>query len=115
MKIALAFLAMVALTASANLLMKTGAVQAPAGAPHWMALWNLRVIGGIATLAITASIYIWLLRWLPLNIVQSFGAAQFVATVIASSLVLHERISPGQWIGIMLIATGIATVAWYSE
>jgi len=115
LRIFLAFVAIMVLTATANLLMKTGAMQAPSGADHWVALLNWRVIGGIAGLGLAALIYIWLLRWLPLNIVQSFGAAQFIATVVASAAVLHERISPGQWIGIVLIACGIAIVAWYSD
>ena len=115
MKIALAFFVWIALSAGANLLMKTGATQAPNGAEHWVAIMNWRVIAGIASLGIAVFFYVWLLRWLPLNIVQSFGAAQFIATAVASSLILHERISSGQWIGIVLIAFGIATVAWYAD
>lgn len=115
MKIALAFLAVIVLSAAANLLMKTGATQAPNSAAHWVAIVNWRVIAGIASLGIAVFFYVSLLRWLPLNIVQSFGAAQFIATVAASSLILHERISLGQWTGIALIAFGIATVAWYAD
>lgn len=115
MKIFLAFVAIMVLTATANLLMKTGAMQASSGTAHWMAMLNWRVIGGIFGLGLAAFIYVWLLRWLPLNIVQSFGAAQFIVTVVAAAVILHERISPGQWIGIILIACGISIVAWYTE
>ena len=115
MKIFLAFAAIIALTSTANFLMKTGAMQSASGAAHWMALLNWRVLAGIAGLGFAAFIYVWLLRWLPLNIVQSFGAAQFIATVMMAAVVLDERILPGQWFGIFLISCGIAVVAWHTE
>jgi undecaprenyl phosphate-alpha-L-ara4N flippase subunit ArnE len=49
---------------------------------------------------------------LPLNIAQSFAAGQFIAVILAASLVLSEAISTAQWVGIFLIAAGIAIVGW---
>lgn len=115
MKVVLALVAMIACTVTANLFLKAGAMQGATSAAPWLALLNWRVGGGIASFGIAAFIYVQVLRWLPLNVAQSFAAAQFIATVVASSVFLHERISIGQWIGISLIAFGIAVVAWFSE
>ena len=115
MKIAIAFAAMIVLTATANLLLKTGAMQGTAGGTPWLALLNWRVFAGVGSFGAAAFVYVLVLRWLPLSVAQSFAAAQFIATVLASVIFLQERISPGQWIGIFLIAFGIATVAWFSE
>lgn len=115
MKIVLAIAAMIVFTATGNLLLKTGAIQGAAGHAPWLALLNWRVAGGIASFGVAVCAYLLLLRWLPLNVAQSFAAAQFIATVMASAIILHERISIGQWVGIFLIAFGIATVAWFSE
>jgi uncharacterized membrane protein len=46
-----------------------------------------------------------------LDLAQSFAAAQLVAVIMASSLILSEQNSITRWIGIGLIATGILVVA----
>ena len=48
--------------------------------------------------------------FLPLNIAQSFAAIQFIAVILASTLVLSEPIAIPRWIGIALIAIGIVIV-----
>lgn len=115
MKIAIAFAAMIALTAAGNLLLKTGAMQGAAGGAPWLALLNWRVVGGVTSFGAAAFVYVLVLRWLPLSVAQSFAETPFIATVAASVIFLHERISIGQRIGIFLIAFGIATVAGFSE
>ena len=59
-----------------------------------------------------ACFYILILQWLPLNVAQSFAAAQFIAVILASSWFLSEPIEPSQWLGIGLIALGIVVVGW---
>ena len=115
MKIMFGFIAIMLITSMANLLMKTGIMQAAPGTPHWIAVLNWRVVFGVAGLGLAAFIYVWLLRLLPLYVVQSFGAAQFISVILVSAFVLRERIEPGQWIGITLIALGILVVAWYAR
>lgn len=113
MRIFLSFAAMITLTVLANLLMKTGAVMGRDGGGEWWAQFlNWRLVGGFACFGLSAFIYIVLLRTLPLNVAQSFAAAQFIAVVLASALVLSEPIGPAQWIGITLITCGIAVVGW---
>lgn len=113
MKTLVAVCGMIGFTVIANLLLKTGAVLGrAAGGPWWAQLANWRVVGGFASFAIAALFYTLLLRTAPLNVAQSFAAAQFVATVLAAALILSEPIGAASWIGIALIAAGIAIVGW---
>jgi drug/metabolite transporter (DMT)-like permease len=51
-------------------------------------------------------VYALLLRRVPLTIVQSSAAAQFVGVIIAASLMLGEPISPAGWPGSACICSG---------
>jgi drug/metabolite transporter (DMT)-like permease len=112
MKVIAAFALMVSLTIGANLLLKTGAAANAAGSWSLLAILNWRSMLGLASFGCAGLIYAILLRWLPLNVAQSFAAIQFVGVILASMIVLGEPISRTQWIGILLIASGIATVGW---
>lgn len=113
MRIVLVTAGMVTFTVIANLLLKTGAVMGrEAGGAWWAQLANWRVAGGFGSFAVAALFYTVLLRTVPLNVAQSFTAAQFIAIVLASALVLAEPISATRWVGIALIASGIAIVGW---
>jgi drug/metabolite transporter (DMT)-like permease len=100
-------------TVIANLLLKTGAVMGrDAGGAWWEQLLNWRVVAGFASFGAAALFYTILLRTVPLNVAQSFTAAQYVAVILASALVLSEPINAARWVGIFLIAGGIAIVGW---
>jgi drug/metabolite transporter (DMT)-like permease len=103
---------MISLTVIANLLMKTGAVMGGKDGNPWTQLMNWRIIGGLCSFGLAAMFYILILRQIPLNIAQSFAAAQFVAVILASSFVLSEPIGAVAWIGITFITCGIAIVGW---
>jgi drug/metabolite transporter (DMT)-like permease len=101
---------MVALTVGANLMLKLGAMAPPAervllGALSWQSIVGLSLfgIGGI--------IYAFVLRASPLHVAQAFAAVQYVAVVMAASLLLSERIAPTSWFGIALIVVGIVLVS----
>ncbi len=101
---------MVALTVGANLMLKLGAMVPPAqrillGALSWQSIVGLSLfgIGGI--------IYAFVLRALPLHVAQALAAVQYVAVVLAASLLLSERIAPTSWLGIALIVVGIVLVS----
>jgi drug/metabolite transporter (DMT)-like permease len=111
-KIVLTFIAMISFTVLANLLLKTGATLANPGQGAFQHLLNWRVFLGLCSFGLAACFYVLVLQWLPLNVAQSFAAAQFVAVILASALVLSEPIGPPQWLGITLIALGIAVVGW---
>lgn len=109
MKIALAFLVMIACTVIANLFMKMGASGMDASAGGFLArLFSWRVIIGLGFFGASAMIYLIILSRVPLSLAQSFAAAQFIAVILASWIILAEPIGPGQWFGMGLIALGIA-------
>jgi undecaprenyl phosphate-alpha-L-ara4N flippase subunit ArnE len=112
MKIALAFVAMISFTVLANLLMKTGADGLAGPGSFWMRVLSWKLAAGLAAFGVAALLYVLILSWLPLNVAQSFAAAQFIAVILASRLVLDEPIGSAQWLGIALIAGGIAIVGW---
>ena len=113
MKIPLTFLAMIACTVVANLFLKTGATGMEAGIGGFLSrLFSWRVIIGLSFFGSSAMIYMVILSWIPLSVAQSFAAAQFVAVILASWIILAEPIAGIQWIGMGLIAIGIAVVGW---
>ena|SRR5262245_43545965 len=112
MKIVFTFLAMITFTVVANLFLKTGAMATGAAQGLFGHLLNWRILAGLASFGLAACFYVLVLQWLPLNVAQSFAAAQFVAVILASAWVLSEPIGAGQWIGIALIAVGISIVGW---
>jgi drug/metabolite transporter (DMT)-like permease len=108
MKIALGFVLMISCTVIANLLMKMGAAVPATERVLGLVSWKL--VAGVSAFGCAALLYAWLLHWLPLNVAQAFAAAQFVAVILASSTILAEPIPALRWVGIGLIACGIAIV-----
>jgi len=115
MKIVLTFLAMISFTVIANLLLKMGAISGEPVQGSIAHLLNWRVLAGLTSFGVAACLYILVLQWLPLNVAQSFAAAQFVAVILASAWFLSEPIGLHQWMGITLIAIGIAIVGWSQQ
>lgn len=101
--------AMICCTIAANLLLKTGAmIGATQGGI--VALLNWRILLGLGSFGAAGLLYSLVLRWLPLNLAQSFAALQFIGVIVAAALVLSEPISRGQWFGITLITLGIVAI-----
>ena len=103
------FAGMIAFTVAANLMLKLGAEVAETerflfGVLGWKSL------AGLALFGCSGVVYAFLLRQVPLNVAQSFTAAQFVGVIIAAALVLGEPISPTRWLGIVCICFGICVV-----
>ena len=100
---------MITCTTLGNVLMKFGA-----DAPHDQRLFGLlgwQSVLGISIFAGSVLLYAKLLEYLPLNVVQSFAALQFVTVVMTSFLFFGETISVLRWAGISSIALGIFIVA----
>lgn len=95
---------------AANIMLKIGAT-APATERVFFGLLGWKSALGLALFGCGGLIYAVLLRWIPLNVAQSFTAAQFVGVVAAASLMLSEPISPTRWIGILCIGVGILLVS----
>lgn len=104
------FLVMIGFTVGANLLLKISADRSDL--PALFGLFNGYTLAGFIAFGCAGIVYAMLLKILPLNIAQSFSAAQFIAVIIASTVVLSEPIGLLRWLGIGLIATGIVVVAW---
>jgi multidrug transporter EmrE-like cation transporter len=109
MKAALPLLAMIGCTVLANLLMKLGSQDAPS--PLWLGLLSWRTAGGLMAFGCAGLFYAMALRFLPLNVAQSYAAIQFTAVIIASRFILGEPIALMRWGGISMIALGIIVVA----
>lgn len=109
MKIVAGFAIMICFTVAANLLMKSGAMIPPAQRAVF-GLLSWQTAFGIAMFGCAGLLYAWILQWLPLNVAQSFATAQFIAVIVASAVLLDERISMARWAGILLIAIGIVLV-----
>ena len=112
MKVVIALVAMISLTVLANLLMKTGADELSGSGSLLARIQSWKLVLGLASFGVAAVIYVLILGWLPLNVAQSFAAAQFIAVIIAARIVLAEPIGAVQWMGILLIACGISIVGW---
>jgi drug/metabolite transporter (DMT)-like permease len=100
---------MVVLTVGANLMLKLGAM-APPMQRVLLGVFSWQSFVGLALFALGGLIYAVVLRALPLHVAQAFAAAQYVAVVIAASLLLRERIAGASWLGIGLIVVGIVLV-----
>jgi len=112
MKLVGAFVLMISLTVAANLLMKAGADSNSGQADLLGRLLSWKLAAGLVCFGCAAVVYALILGRLPLNVAQSFAAAQFVAVIAASWVFLSEPINGGQWFGIFLITAGILMVGW---
>lgn len=102
--------AMLSLMVMGALFMKIGAMADPS--QRWLfSLVGTQSLFGISCYGVALILYAWLLKTVPLNVMQSLTAAQFVAIIIASAFILAEPIPPMRWIGIALILAGLWFVA----
>jgi len=109
MQVVVGLIAMIAFTVAANLLMKVGAERE--ASPLLLGFLSWTTIAGLATFGVSGLIYAWVLKTLPLNVALSFAAAQYVAVIVASRVVLSEPIPATRWLGILFITLGILVVA----
>ena len=71
---------------------------------YWM--WS-----GVVLLILWMVSQLSMLTWADLTYVLPVTASAYVLTAILSKLFLHEHISAGRWIGIMLISVGVLFVS----
>lgn len=110
MKTLLLFLGVVCGTVSGNLVLKYAALRLPAEATIIERLFYPYTILGLLLFGSGVLFYITALGSLTLSKAQSYAAAQFVVTVLASFVVFRDEISAAQWVGMTLIAVGIVLV-----
>jgi undecaprenyl phosphate-alpha-L-ara4N flippase subunit ArnE len=56
--------------------------------------------------------YAMLLKRLPLSLAQAIMSMQFVLVIIAANFLLGEQIDAARWVGIALMAVGLAVIGF---
>ncbi len=106
----------VALAATGQLLLKNGMNLAKASAQaHGRSLvltaatspW---ILGGLVVFAVSAVAWLVTLSRVPLSIAYPFNALGYVAILVASSMLLHERTNAWTWLGTLLVVAGLVVV-----
>jgi drug/metabolite transporter (DMT)-like permease len=65
---------------------------------------------GIAFLLAFFACYLTALSWADLTYVLPATSLSYVLVTIMGRLVLHETVSPGRWLGVLLISSGVGFV-----
>jgi drug/metabolite transporter (DMT)-like permease len=106
----------VALAATGQLVLKHGMVEAQdtsRGSDRSLLLaaasspW---IIGGLMIFAASAVAWLLTLARIPLSVAYPFNALGYVAILIASTLVLHERTNLWMWLGTLLVGAGLVLI-----
>jgi drug/metabolite transporter (DMT)-like permease len=102
-----------ALMASAELLLKVGATeQSGIAAPEWLkgtgltTLGSWWTIGGIAVYILAFLNWLYVLRWIALNVAYLVTSSVQVLIALGAWLLLGEEINLVRWGGIVLITAG---------
>jgi uncharacterized membrane protein len=78
--------------------------------PYIAALFNPWVAIGVSLLIVWLLSQMTLLSWADLSYVLPVTSVGYVLVALVGRFFLHEDISPGRWIGIGLIMTGVVLV-----
>jgi len=92
--------------AAGNIFLKLGA-SAAQQRPALLGLLNWQTVTGIACFGFGILAYAWALKQIDLHVAQIVVSLQYVAVIMLAALLLDERISVNQWLGIALIAVGL--------
>jgi drug/metabolite transporter (DMT)-like permease len=65
---------------------------------------------GIAFLLAFFACYLTALSWADLTYVLPATSLSYVLVTVMGKLVLHEAVSPGRWLGVLLISSGVGFV-----
>jgi len=110
----------VGLVVVAQVVLKLGAGSLTALSPEEkrhplrLGLRALRIPGvviGLALYAMSAAVWLFVLARTPLSYAYPFLGLTYVGVAVASVLVLKERFSALQWIGLALVFAGVIAVA----
>ena len=120
MSTVLIMLTSIALATTAQLLLKAGMTKvgaiteiAAAGGAIALVLrvvTTWQVVAGLGLFGLSAIFWLVTLSRVPLSTAYPVVSLSYVLILAFSALVLHERPSPGVWVGAVLIMCGIALV-----
>ncbi len=68
------------------------------------------VIGGLAVFGVSALAWLTTLSRVPLSVAYPFNALGLLIVVGSSVLVLHERVNPLAWVGVIAVVGGLVLV-----
>ncbi len=71
----------------------------------WIAL-------GVLVYALEFVVWFGALSVAPLSLAFPFAALSYCGVIVASRLILHERVSARRWVATMVVAAGVAMVCW---
>lgn len=115
LRLFLLILASVALSALAQLALKTGTAAAArsrgVGGELVSLVQSPFVIAGLALYALGAVLWLFVLARAPLSLAYPFVGLGFIFTMLAGALVLGEQVTPVRIAGTLLIAAGCGLVA----
>jgi drug/metabolite transporter (DMT)-like permease len=106
----------VALAATGQLVLKHGMVQAQSTSREsgrtllLVAASSPWIIGGLMIFAASAVGWLLTLAHVPLSVAYPFNALGYIAILLASTLVLHERTNIWMWLGTVLVGAGLLLV-----
>ena len=75
-------------------------------------LGNIPLISGLVLYAISALIFIIVLKRLELSVAYPLISLSFVWVALSSSFLLGESVSPANIIGIVLVIAGVSFIGW---
>jgi multidrug transporter EmrE-like cation transporter len=99
---------------SANLLFNivaNASFKVSAFSPNWRGFLTWQVVGNLAGF-ITVLTLTGLLRYIPLHVAYTVttGLAVLGVEIVAASVLFRETITPGQWLGAVLVVIGIVLI-----
>ena len=106
----------VALAATGQLVLKSGMNQAKTHAQEQgrslalVAVTSPWIIGGLLIFGVSAVAWLITLSRVPLSVAYPFNALGYVAILVASSVILHERTNAWTWAGTALVVSGLVVV-----
>lgn len=105
----------VAFGAIGSICMKVGAVDIDYRTSYFGVAWQIAsspfLMTGIVLYIIPTAIWIFLLKSMPLSLLQPLLAMTYVVTPLMAMQFLAEPISATRWVGIAMIVAGVCVVA----
>lgn len=109
-------LAAVGLAAIGQLMLKHGMTDAKRNAREtgrslaMVAAMSPWIVFGLGVFAVSAVAWLLTLSRVPLSVAYPFNALGYIAILIASVTVLHERANVWTWVGTLLVVSGLVLV-----
>ncbi|QNK80932.1 EamA family transporter [Nakamurella sp. PAMC28650] len=106
----------VALAATGQLILKNGMNLAKTHSAETgrslvlSAITSPWILGGLVIFGVSAIAWLVTLSRVPLSVAYPFNALGYVAILIASTVILHERANVWTWTGTVLVVTGLIVV-----